>query len=99
MIESVVRKLREMEFSFNTFYYNFPDVFASDYPVRRYMERAHEAERKLEGFDKYLKAIETMPEEVQQQIKAEVEKLATKNPIQTDFESSLSDDRYRGFDI
>lgn len=47
MIETTIQKLRNEEFDFNRSWWHTPDVFRSDFPVRRYQQRIHELETEL----------------------------------------------------
>lgn len=58
MIETIIGKLRDQQFDFNSQYYRWPDLFHSDYPVRRYMERAHDAERQAKEATRVAKRYE-----------------------------------------
>lgn len=48
MCETAIKRLSQMEFDFSKSWWDWNDVFRSDYPVRHYMQRAHEAEREAE---------------------------------------------------
>jgi hypothetical protein len=56
--ESAIEKLQQMDFDFHNTYWNFPDVFKSDYPVRHWMDRAHEAERKQKELEERIAELE-----------------------------------------
>ena len=67
-VESVIAKLREMEFDFaRRWWHGYPDTFRSDYPVREFMERAHKAEAQAKGavaiVHQYDEAIELLAEQ------------------------------------
>ena len=58
MIETIVAKLRDQEFDFNSQRYHWPNLFRSEYPVRRYLSRAHEAEARHQQLAKVVKRYE-----------------------------------------
>lgn len=47
MLASAVKKMREFEFKFDSYYYRWNDLFTVDYPVREYVDRIHELEREV----------------------------------------------------
>lgn len=57
-IESAIHKLREQQFNFReTYYWRSPDVWRSDYPLRRYMEQKHDLQRQLDQANEQIAAL------------------------------------------
>lgn len=52
LIESGITRLREMDFEIARTYHWMPDLFRSDYPVRKYMDELSELKRELEELKK-----------------------------------------------
>lgn len=56
ILETVIEKLRTEQSDFDSSYFRWPNLYRSEYPVRRYMERAEGAERQLQETEAKLKS-------------------------------------------
>ena len=88
ILESTAEKLREQQFTFDSSYHRWPNLYHSDYPVRRYMDRAESAELQMKLMDGDLDLIlrrlgmvdaarESLPEEVRQPLEDAIQAILT----------------------
>ena len=55
VVESAIKKLRDREIDFNMTWWQWPDVFRSDYPTVHYVRRIHELEAQIKELEEQLK--------------------------------------------